>query len=457
MMSKYFKNNNATFDYLSCCLILFAGMKLSIIIVNYNVKYFLEQCLYAVQQAMRGIRTEVFVVDNCSKDGSVEYLQQKFSWVHFITNERNEGFASANNIALKKCSGEFVLFLNPDTIVPEHIFTETLTFFKNKIDAGALGVSMLDGRGVFLPESKRAFPSPLVSFFKLSGIAAMFPASAFFNKYALGHLDQDAIHEVDVLCGAFMMIERCLLQKLNGFDESFFMYGEDIDLSYRIQQCGKKNYYLGHLNIVHFKGESIGNNKSQHNLIFYNAMNVFVKKHYRGMSAAGLKILLQTGIFLRAAISFLSVPLRLLINGFKEVVQQQGQINIYLVGDIVSTTEAEKIILKHKLRKSFKGSLLIEKRDAFISAKGAEIIFCMGALSFAETINIIKKYPKVNKYMWHGLYSNSIAGSRNKNENGTVYSIELKSDDAERNYMYENLQHADSSRNVQVSDTTGVS
>lgn len=432
-------------------------MKLSIIIVNYNVKYFLEQCLYAVQQAMRGIKGEVFVVDNCSTDGSIQYLQQKFTWVNFITNERNDGFARANNMALKKCSGEFVLFLNPDTIVPEYILTETLSFFKTHTDAGAIGVNMIDGRGVFLPESKRAFPSPLVSFFKLSGIAAMFPDSAFFNRYALGNLDQHGIHEVDVLCGAFMMAERSLLKKLNGFDESFFMYGEDIDLSYRIQQAGKKNYYLGHLNIVHFKGESIGNNKSQHNFIFYKAMNVFVKKHYRGISATGLKILLQTGIFLRAVMGFLSLPLRLLINGLREIIHQQDQVNICLVGDTVSTTEAEKIILKNKLRKSFKGSLLMEKRDAFISAKGSEIVFCMGALSFAETINIIKKYPRVNKYMWHGLYSNSIAGSRNKYENGKVYSVEFKSEDVERKYMYENLQHADSSRNVQVSDTTGVS
>lgn len=436
-------------------------MKLSVIIVSYNVKYFLEQCLCSVQQAVRGIKAEVFVIDNYSADESVEYLEQKFPWAHFIVNERNEGFARANNIALKKCRGEFVLFLNPDTIVPEHIFTETLAFFKTRTDAGAIGVSMLDGRGVFLPESKRAFPSPFISFCKLSGLSAIFPKSAFFNRYALGNLDKQAIHEVDVLSGAFMMVERRLLEQLNGFDECFFMYGEDIDLSYRIQQSGKKNYYLGYLNIVHFKGESSGNNKRQHTRVFYNAMNIFVKKHYTGMGASGLKILLQSGIFLSAAVSFLTLPFRLLTRSVRDTLQQD-QTNIYLVGDNISTAEAEKIMLKHKLKKTFKGSLLIEKKEAFIATTGSEIIFCTGALSFAETINIIKKYPKKNKYMWHGLHSGSIVCSVNKKEGGIIYSIDLKSNeiknnDTERKYIQGNFLHADSSRNVQVSDTTGVS
>ena len=437
-------------------------MKLSVIIVNYNVKYFLEQCLAAVQQAIKGIKAEVFVVDNCSTDGSVEYLRQKYPWVHFIINEKNEGFARANNIALKKSKGEFVLFLNPDTIIPENILSETISFFKEHADAGAIGVKMLDGRGVFLPESKRAFPSPLVSFCKLSGLSALFPGSGFFNRYALGDLDKHAIHEVDVLCGAFIMVSRNLLQKLNGFDESFFMYGEDIDLSYRIQQSGKKNYYLGNLNIIHFKGESTGANKDQHTRIFYNAMNVFVRKHYSGINAGGLKVLLHAGIFLRGAISFLGQPLRILMNDIKYALQED-QINVYLVGDTVSTAEAEKIILKHKLQKTFKGSLLIEKKEAFTPIADSEIIFCTGTLSFAETINIISQYPKKNKYMWHGLHSNSIVYSNNKKHSGTVYSIDVennetkKTDDGTKFIPGNRLQYADSSKNVQVSDTTGVS
>ncbi len=436
-------------------------MKLSIIIVSYNVKYFLEQCLYSVQQAVSDIKAEVFVVDNCSTDGSIAYLKQKFSWVNFIINEQNDGFSRANNIALEKSTGEIVLFLNPDTIIPENILTETLAFFKMHNDAGAIGVRMLDGRGVFLPESKRSFPSPLASFCKLSGLAALFPKSSFFNRYALGNLDEYATHEVDVLCGAFMMAERSLLQKLNGFDESFFMYGEDIDLSYRILKTGKTNYYLGNLGIIHFKGESTGKNRKKYTRVFYNAMNVFVKKHYKGVNALGLKILLQTGIFLRAAISFLSLPLRVLIRSIKKTFRH-GQRNICLLGDSASKSEAEKIMLKHKLQKTFKGSLLIEKKETFSSANGAELIFCTGNhFSYTESINIVSTYPKKNKYLWHGLYSGSIVCSPDKKESGTFYFFEAeaekKSSEAENNFISNNRRHADSSRNVQVSDTTGVS
>jgi len=286
-------------------------MQLSVIIVNYNVKYFLEQCLHSVQKACLGIDAEIIVADNNSTDGSETYLTDKFPAVHFIWNNENAGFAKANNQALAQASGDFILFLNPDTLLSEDSIGKSLKFLQENNMAGAVGIRMIDGSGNFLKESKRAFPWPLVSFYKTSGLATAFAGSGHFNKYALGSLDKEAIHQVDILSGAFLMGRRNLLQHLGGFDESFFMYGEDIDLSYRIQQCGKKNYYLGHLNIVHFKGESIGSNKSRHNLIFYKAMNVFVKKHYRGMSAVGLKILLQTGIFLRAFMGFLSVPLQI--------------------------------------------------------------------------------------------------------------------------------------------------
>ncbi|QEC68363.1 glycosyltransferase family 2 protein [Panacibacter ginsenosidivorans] len=434
-------------------------MNLSVIIVSYNVKYFLEQCLCAVERAIANIRSEVIVVDNNSSDGTVEYLQQKYPWVNFVCNEKNEGFAKANNKALSKCNGEFVLYLNPDTIIPENILVDSLAFFKTHNDAGAIGVHMIDGRGVFLPESKRAYPSPLVAFFKLSGLSALFPSSGFFNKYALGNLDKNTIHEVDVLSGAFMMVRKSILQELSGFDESFFMYGEDIDLSYRIQQLGKKNYYLGNLNMIHFKGESTGNSKRKHTRIFYNAMNVFVTKHYTGINAWALKIFLYTGIFLRAVISFLGLPIKIIMNDIRQALKED-QVNVYLVGDASSAEEAKRIMLKHKLQKTFKGSLLIEKRDIYIPTKGSEIIFCTGALSFADTIGIITKYPKKNKYMWHGLDSNSIVFSTDKNECGTVYSIEevksdIKNRTAEPEFISGNcLRYADSDKNVQVSNTT---
>jgi len=249
------------------------------------------------------------------------------------------------------------------------------------------------------------------------------------------------------------------LQQLNGFDESFFMYGEDIDLSYRIQQLGKKNYYLGNLGIVHFKGESTGNNKRKHTRIFYNAMNVFVRKHYEGINVWALKILLYTGIFVRTVISLLGLPIKILMNDIKQALQED-QVNVYLIGDAASTEEAKKIMLKHKLQKTFKGSILIEKREIYIPATGSEIIFCTGSLSFAETIGIITKYPKKNKYMWHGLHSNSIVFSISKNDCGTVYSIEAqKSEIKNKNNEPELMsgsrrRYADNNKNAQVSDTS---
>ena len=396
-------------------------MKLSVIIVSYNVKYFLEQCLSSVQRAMAGIDAEVWVVDNCSIDNSIEYLQQKYFWVNFISNANNEGFAKANNTALKQCTGEYVLFLNPDTIISENILKQCLRFFETHNDAGAIGVQMIDGSGSFLPESKRSFPSATVSFNKLSGLSSVFSSSAYFNKYALGNLDKNKVHVVDVLSGAFMMIERKLLLELNGFDEAFFMYGEDIDLSYRIQQTGKQNYYLGNLCIVHFKGESIGSNRSRHTKIFYNAMHVFVKKHYKGINSIGLKLLLRSGILLRTFISFIGNPVRKL-SAKPTSSATEKETKVHLVGDIVATEEAEKIMLKHKLQKAFKGSIMIEKQVEFGSISGAEVIFCIGRFSCETAIAIIKNQPKRNRYMWHGTHTSSIVGSANKRNAGLVYT-----------------------------------
>ena len=219
-------------------------MQLSIIIVNYNVKHFLEQCLYSVQKACRGLKAEVIVVDNNSADNSIEFLSSGFPSVQFLINKENLGFARACNQGWQKAKGEYILFLNPDTIVPEDGFEKCLSFFQTHPDAGALGVKMLDGSGKFLKESKRSFPSPLTSLYKLFGLAKLFPRSRTFARYHLGHLDENKNNEVDVLAGAFMMIRREVLEKVGSFDETFFMYGEDIDLSYRIQQAGYKNYYF---------------------------------------------------------------------------------------------------------------------------------------------------------------------------------------------------------------------
>ncbi len=278
-------------------------MQLSIIIVNYNVKYFLEQCLHSVLKACKNINTEVIVIDNKSTDGSKELLTSKFDKVKFIWNDVNLGFAKANNQALLQATGKYILFLNPDTIVAEDCFEQCISFLNCNPDVGALGIRMIDGSGKFLKESKRAFPSPLTSLFKLSGLTHIFPKSKIFAQYHLGHLPDNKNHEVDVLAGAFMFIPKIVLEKTGGFDEVFFMYGEDVDLSYRIQKAGYKNYYFAQSTIIHFKGESTKKGSLNYVRMFYSAMSLFVKKHYKGTTAGVFNFLIQVGIFLRAGIS----------------------------------------------------------------------------------------------------------------------------------------------------------
>jgi GT2 family glycosyltransferase len=252
-------------------------VKLSIIIVNYNSKFLLEQCLASVKKAITGIDSEIIVVDNNSTDSSKEYL--KSTDVKFIFNSDNIGFAKACNQGFTISSGKYVLFLNPDTILSETCLADCISFFETHPDAGAVGVRMLDSKGNFLKESKRGTPTPSVSFYKLFGLTAIFSKSKMFATYYEGHLPEKENNSVEVLSGAFMMIRRDVFEKVNGFDENFFMYGEDIDLSIRINQAGYKNYYLGKINVKHLKGGSTTYNY-KYVQDFYGAMNLFIKKHY---------------------------------------------------------------------------------------------------------------------------------------------------------------------------------
>ena len=220
-------------------------MKLSIIIVSYNVAYFLEQALLSVRAAIeeKEWEAEVFVVDNNSKDNSVELVRNQFPEVHLIANQENTGFSTANNQAIREAKGEYVLLLNPDTVVAEDTFEQVIEFMDAHEDAGGLGVKMIDGKGNFLPESKRGLPSPSVAFCKMFGLSKVFSKSETFNWYYLGHLDAGETQEVEVLAGAFMLMRKSVLDEIGLLDETFFMYGEDIDLSWRILQGGYKNYY----------------------------------------------------------------------------------------------------------------------------------------------------------------------------------------------------------------------
>jgi GT2 family glycosyltransferase len=266
----------------------------------------LEQCLLSVCKSSCGLDVEVIVVDNRSKDGSIEYLQPKFPGIKFISNQTNSGFAKACNEGLANAKGEFILFLNPDTIIPEDCFQKSLSFFERHPHCGAIGVKMVDGSGNFLKESKRSFPSPVTSLFKLFGLSVLFPKSKLFSRYHLGHLDKDSNHEVDVLAGAFMMVRKEVLDSVGGFDQTFFMYAEDVDLSYRIQKAGYKNYYFSGTTIIHFKGESTRRGSLNYVKMFYNAMSVFVRKHYGGTKAGIFNASIHVAIWVRAAIAAIS-------------------------------------------------------------------------------------------------------------------------------------------------------
>ncbi len=268
-------------------------MDLSIVIVNYNVKDLLASCLQSVQKACRGIEAEILVVDNNSTDGSETYLPTRFPMVRFTWLKENMGFAVACNIGWKQSTGRFVLFLNPDTVIPEDALRKCLDFIDNQADCGALGVRMVNGEGVFLRESKRGFPGLRNSFCKMAGLTNLFPRSAFFAGYYLGHLPERETNPVEVLCGAFMMIRRVLLEKTGGFDERYFMYGEDIDLSYQIRLAGYRNYYFPEATITHYKGESTNRKSRAYFNHFYGAMALFVNKYYRrGIGLIGYPFLM---------------------------------------------------------------------------------------------------------------------------------------------------------------------
>lgn len=276
---------------------------LSVVIVNYNVEYFLEQCLNAVRSASKELKVQVFVVDNNSIDGSVLMVQEKFPEVTVVANKDNVGFSKANNQAILMSDARYVLLLNPDTVIEEDTFLKTVNFMDEHPESGGLGVRMVDGKGVFLPESKRGFPTPAVSFYKIFGLSRIFPKSKTFGQYHLGYLSEFETNKVDVLSGAFMMLRSEMLDKVGLLDEMFFMYGEDIDLSYRIKLGGYENYYYAGTKIIHYKGESTKKSSVNYVFIFYKAMILFAKKHFSDKNAKLFSLAINLAIYFRASIA----------------------------------------------------------------------------------------------------------------------------------------------------------
>ncbi len=276
-------------------------MKLSVIIVNYNVRAYLEQCLRTVFTALEGLEGDVFVVDNQSTDGSVEMVREKFPLVKLIANADNVGFSRANNQAIRASDADYVVLLNPDTVVGEDVFHKVTTFLDEHPKAGGLGVKMVDGTGHFLPESKRGLPTPAVAFYKIIGLTRLFPQSRVFGRYHLGHMAENQAAPIEILSGACMFLRKKTLDEVGLLDESFFMYGEDIDLSYRITLGGYENWYFPDARIIHYKGESTKKSSVNYVFVFYNAMAIFAQKHFTRRRTNLLSFLINGSIYLSAA------------------------------------------------------------------------------------------------------------------------------------------------------------
>ena len=300
--------------------------QLSVVIVNYNVREFLHHALVSLQKAMKGIRGEVIVVDNASDDGSVEMVRKRFPSVHLIASKSNLGFAKANNLALKRARGKYILLINPDTLVQEDTLEVMLKFFEENQDVGLAGCKVLNPDGSFQLPCRRSFPTPWVAFTKISGLAALLPKSRLFGQYNLTYLSPDETYEIDAVSGSFMMVRRKVCEQVGGLDEEFFMYGEDLDWCYRIQKAGWKNYYVHSTKIIHYKGESTKRSNLDEIRTFYHAMHLFVKKHLSESSlfaaVIGLAISLASRVAMLkshlrplavAIIDFLLVDLSLLV------------------------------------------------------------------------------------------------------------------------------------------------
>jgi N-acetylglucosaminyl-diphospho-decaprenol L-rhamnosyltransferase len=381
-------------------------MQLSVIIVNYNVCYFLEQCLYTVLKAAKGITAEVIVVDNASTDDSRIHLPGRFPDVQFIWNETNLGFGNANNQALELAKGEYLLLLNPDTLIPENALLTCLDFIKANPDSGAVGMRMYDGTGKYLQESKRGLPDAWTAFFKMGGFIRHFPTHPRIAKYYMGHLSPEKVQEVEVLAGAFMMIPRSVYEAVGGFDPLFFMYGEDIDLSYRITEAGYKNYYLPSPGIIHFKGESTTKD-IRYIRKFYEAMQIFVRKHY-GRQTFLWNWMIEFAILISGTGAVLSRWFQ------KRKNKYQYPNKWFLFGDKTTISELEEHL---------PGNVQLVNK---LAAADLEVYVLGDGFGLPEIFFAWDNSRPLKPVRFHGRGTMSIIGSDDKNGNGSVMVLKKK-------------------------------
>ena len=319
-------------------------MKLSIVIVNYNVRFYLEQCLLSVEKALTGVGGEVFVVDSNSTDDSVSYLRGKFPWVRYIENKENVGFSRANNQAIREARGEYVLLLNPDTFIGERTLRECIDFMDKTPKAGMCGVGMLRVDGSFAPESRRGVPTPFVAFCKMTGLGSLFPKSRVFGRYYMQYLNKQSINPIEIVSGAFMFIRKEALDKVGLLDETFFMYGEDIDLSYRVLKAGYQNYYIP-TQILHYKGESTKKESFKYVNAFYKAMVIFFKKHFAHYSIIYSAFITLT-VALKGGMAY--VMQNLYAWGRKR--KKKKRKKILIVGDGNNLADMKEIAERHRFK-----------------------------------------------------------------------------------------------------------
>lgn len=392
------------------------ALKLSVIIVNYNVKYYLDQCIRSVLRAFEEMNTpaEIIVVDNHSADGSVDYLEQRypqklFPMVRFVRSAHNLGFARANNIAIRQSRGEYVLLLNPDTIVGEDALKASVDFMDVHEDAGAVGVRMLGAQGRRAMESRRGLPTPMVSFFKMLGFCNRWPHHRLFGKYYMGYLPWDEPSQIEVVSGAYCMLRRKALDEVGLLDEDFFMYGEDIDLSYRVLKGGYHNYYLP-VDILHYKGESTQKSSFRYVHVFYEAMLIFFRKHYSGMTFL-LSLPIKTAIYAKALMALVGMQserVRKSLGFFAP--SAEGAQHYVFVGSLEMQDACRDIARRQGLDAEFHDSEVLEdKSEATWSEKNDNVLVLdADSMSYADMLKRMSRLSDMNVNVTLGTYSKEI-------------------------------------------------
>lgn len=372
-------------------------MQLSVIILNYNVRYFLEQCVLSVEKALAGIDGEIIVIDNNSPDDSCAMLKAKFPHIKLIENKENSGFPKGNNIGVAEAKGEYLCILNPDTIVAEDTFTKILKTENWQLNTGIVGCKLIDGSGAFLPESKRGVPTPWVAFTKIFGLYKVFPNSSWFNQYYAQHLSENETGKVGILVGAFMVLKRELYLQVGGFDENCFMYSDDIDLSYMILKTRKSNYYFHETSVIHYKGESTVRDGTYMKR-FREAMQFFYKKHFK--KSWFFDVMMQVGSFV-----------------FSLLKKSQQKQEIRSISEYIVFSRRN-----FELKLDQKTTYLADFNQFVNNPKeNIEIIFDTTTISFCEIITFMQSNTNKNiSFKNYIASSNYLIGSNNSNDRGQI-------------------------------------